>query len=115
MGKNEWEEPAPGSAGDRLANWYQYIRDEQRRNSPQARRRRSKEHLAGIAQPPKAQVVELEQTGAPTAWLYLTICVLFDVANASAWVAQARRYIAAHRALDEVESAALLTGPTPAA
>ncbi len=36
-------------------------------------------------------------------------------ANAGAWVAQARRYIAAHRALDEVESAALLTGPAPAA
>jgi len=35
-------------------------------------------------------------------------------ANADAWVAKARRYIAAHRALDEIESAALLTGPTPA-
>ena len=30
------------------------------------------------------------------------------------WVAKARRYIAAHRALDEIESAALLTGPAPA-
>jgi hypothetical protein len=30
-------------------------------------------------------------------------------ANAGAWVAKARRYIAAHRALDEIESAALLT------
>lgn len=30
-------------------------------------------------------------------------------ANAGAWVARARRYIAVHRALDEVESAALLT------
>ena len=29
-------------------------------------------------------------------------------ANASAWIARARRYIAAHRALDEIESAALL-------
>ena len=28
---------------------------------------------------------------------------------------EARRYIAAHRALDEIESAALLTGPAPAA
>jgi hypothetical protein len=36
-------------------------------------------------------------------------------ANAAAWVARARRYIAAHRALDEIESAALLTGPTPVA
>ena len=27
------------------------------------------------------------------------------------WVAKARRYIAAHRALDEIESAALLPGP----
>lgn len=34
-------------------------------------------------------------------------------AYASAWVAKARRYIAAHRALDEIESAALLTGPNP--
>ena len=32
-------------------------------------------------------------------------------ANAGTWVAKARRYIAAHRALDEIESAALLTGP----
>ncbi len=31
-------------------------------------------------------------------------------ARASAWVAKARRYVAAHRALDEIESAALLTG-----
>ena len=35
-------------------------------------------------------------------------------ANAADWVAKARRYIAAHRALDEIESAALLTGPNPA-
>ncbi len=33
--------------------------------------------------------------------------------NAGDWVAKARRYIAAHRALDEIESAALLTGPNP--
>ena len=32
-------------------------------------------------------------------------------ANAGPWIARARRYIAAHRALDEIESAALL-GPT---
>src|SRR5437764_5392145 len=31
--------------------------------------------------------------------------------NATDWVNKARRYVAAHRALDEVESAALLTGP----
>jgi hypothetical protein len=31
-------------------------------------------------------------------------------ANAADWVDKARRYIAAHRALDEIESAALLTG-----
>jgi hypothetical protein len=31
-------------------------------------------------------------------------------ANASDWVTKARRYVAVHRALDEVESAALLTG-----
>lgn len=30
--------------------------------------------------------------------------------NAGAWATRARRYIAAHRALDEIESAALLTG-----
>lgn len=36
-------------------------------------------------------------------------------ANAQPWVAKARRYIAAHRALDEIESAALLGNPaTPA-
>jgi hypothetical protein len=33
--------------------------------------------------------------------------------NAANWVAKARRYIAAHRALDEIESGALLTGPNP--
>lgn len=35
-------------------------------------------------------------------------------AGASQWVAKARRYIAVHRALDEIESAALLGNPTPA-
>jgi len=35
-------------------------------------------------------------------------------ANAGSWVGRARRYIAAHRALDEIESAALLgSGTTP--
>lgn len=34
-------------------------------------------------------------------------------ARASAWVAKARRYVAVHRALDEVESAALLGGSNP--
>jgi len=32
-------------------------------------------------------------------------------ARANDWVAKARRYVAAHRALDEIESAALLAGP----
>lgn len=36
------------------------------------------------------------------------------VARAAPWVNQARRYVAAHRALDEVESAALLAGSAPA-
>ena len=31
-------------------------------------------------------------------------------AAANAWVARARRYVAAHRALDEIESSALLAG-----
>ena len=35
-------------------------------------------------------------------------------AHASDWVARARRYIAAHRALDEIESSALLGNPAPA-
>jgi hypothetical protein len=35
-------------------------------------------------------------------------------ARAGDWVAKARRYIAAHRALDEIESAALLSGSTAA-
>ena len=34
--------------------------------------------------------------------------------GASDWTNKARRYIAAHRALDEIESAALLTGAAPA-
>jgi hypothetical protein len=33
--------------------------------------------------------------------------------NATDWVNKARRYVAAHRALDEIESAALLTGASP--
>ncbi len=33
--------------------------------------------------------------------------------RASAWVAKARRYVAAHRALDEIESSALLAGVGP--
>jgi len=33
--------------------------------------------------------------------------------RAADWIANARRYVAAHRALDEIESAALLTGPSP--
>jgi len=32
-------------------------------------------------------------------------------ARAGDWIAKARRYVAAHRALDEIESAALLAGP----
>jgi hypothetical protein len=34
--------------------------------------------------------------------------------RASAWVADARRYIAVHRALDEIESSALMPGPAAA-
>lgn len=34
--------------------------------------------------------------------------------QAGAWIAKARHYIAVHRALDEIESAALLPGPSPA-
>jgi len=36
-------------------------------------------------------------------------------ANAQDWIGKARRYVAAHRALDEVESAALLGAPAPSA
>ena len=32
-------------------------------------------------------------------------------ARAGGWIAKARRYVAAHRALDEIESGALLAGP----
>ena len=32
-------------------------------------------------------------------------------ARAGDWIAKARRYVAVHRALDEIESAALLAGP----
>ena len=34
-------------------------------------------------------------------------------ANAQDWIGKARRYVAAHRALDEIESAALLGAPAP--
>jgi hypothetical protein len=34
-------------------------------------------------------------------------------ANADKWIIRARRYISAHRALDEIESAALLGSPSP--
>lgn len=34
-------------------------------------------------------------------------------ANAGQWIVRARRYIATHRALDEIESAALLESPNP--
>jgi hypothetical protein len=34
-------------------------------------------------------------------------------ANAASWIVRARRYIAAHRALDEIESGALLGGDGP--
>ena len=33
--------------------------------------------------------------------------------RASPWVAKARRYVASHRALDEIESSALLAGVGP--
>ena len=36
-------------------------------------------------------------------------------ARAGDWIAKARRYIAAHRALDEIESAALMPSPNPPA
>jgi hypothetical protein len=35
------------------------------------------------------------------------------VSRAAPWVAKARRYVSAHRALDEIESAALLAGSAP--
>ena len=35
-------------------------------------------------------------------------------ANVQPWIAKARRYVAAHRALDQLESAALLGAPAPA-
>jgi hypothetical protein len=35
-------------------------------------------------------------------------------ANAQDWIGKARRYVATHRALDEIESAALLGAPAPA-
>jgi hypothetical protein len=35
--------------------------------------------------------------------------------RAGSWVDKARRYVASHRALDEIESAALLAGPNPSA
>jgi hypothetical protein len=49
----------------------------------------------------------------------LEVLRLPDYGRAESWVAKARRYIASHRALDRLESAALLdtqpAAPTPAA
>jgi hypothetical protein len=65
---------------------------------PQARYDRALAHLeAGEVNAALAETMRLPGAG-----------------HASPWVARARRYIAAHRALDEIESTALLGNPAPA-
>ena len=60
--------------------------------NPDARYQRAKQHLAtGDVDQALAETMRLPGAG-----------------NAPDWIAKARRYIAAHRALDEIESAALL-------
>jgi hypothetical protein len=66
--------------------------------NPDARYRRAQQRLAtGDVDQALAETMRLP--GAP---------------NAQAWIDKARRYVAAHRALDEIESAALLVPPAPA-
>jgi len=66
--------------------------------NPQARYGRAQQRLAA-GDVDRALAETMRLPGAP---------------RAADWVDKARRYVAAHRALDEVESAALLTGPNPA-
>jgi hypothetical protein len=63
--------------------------------NPEARYERARQYLAG-GDVDKALAETMRLPGA---------------ARAGDWIGKARRYIAAHRALDEIESAALL--PTP--
>ena len=49
-----------------------------------------------------------------TVYLRGALGIESGAAHAGDWVAKARRYVAAHRALDEIESAALLPGATAA-
>ena len=67
-------------------------------SSPGAQYERARQRLAGG---------DVEQALAETMRLP-------GAARAGDWVAKARRYIAAHRALDEIESAALMPSPAPA-
>jgi hypothetical protein len=68
-------------------------------SNPDARYRRAQERLSsGDVDQALAETMRLPGAG-----------------RAGDWIAKARRYIIAHRALDEIESAALLTGPNPSA
>jgi hypothetical protein len=63
--------------------------------NPDARYQRAQQHLAtGDVDQALAETMRLPGAG-----------------NAQGWVAKARRYVAVHRALDEIESAALLGAP----
>jgi hypothetical protein len=68
-------------------------------SNPEARYRRALERLSGG---------DVDQALAETMRLP-------GASGAGDWITKARRYITAHRALDEIESAALLTGPNPTA
>lgn len=65
--------------------------------NPEARYSRAQQRLAG-GDVDRALAETMRLPGAP---------------RAADWIAKARRYVAVHRALDEVESAALLAGPNP--
>ena len=83
---------------DQLSSLVEIRRADQPSTNPDARYNRAVQRLASG---------DVDQALAETMRLP-------GAANAADWVAKARRYIAAHRALDEIESAALLTGPNPA-
>lgn len=72
---------------------------EQPASNPQARFERARQLLAGG---------DVDQAVAETMRLP-------GASRATDWVTKARRYIAAHRALDEIESAALMPSPNPPA
>lgn len=81
-----------------LGSLIEVHRSERPATNPEARFNRAQQRLSGG---------DVDQALAETMRLP-------GAANAGNWIQKARRYIAAHRALDEIESAALLGGNSPA-